>query len=59
MRILSTVLGLAAVLFSVSAWHWMADASFWNLSHSVTFTLLPMVGLYLLYKAAEDALEEH
>ena len=54
MRILSTVLGLFLVVFGVSGWT-SAGMDFWNLSHSVAFTLLPMLGLYLLYKAAEDA----
>ena len=44
MNALSAVLGLGAVLFSISAWHVGSDMAFWNLSHTITFTLLPTPG---------------
>ena len=58
MNALSAVLGLGAVLFSISAWHVGSDMAFWNLSHTITFTLLPMLGTWMLWKSYEDAREE-
>ena len=58
MQILSTVLGLGAILFSISAWQIGYGASFWNLTHSVAFTLLPMLGTWMLWKTVKDASED-
>ena len=57
MKIVQTIAGLFLVLFSVSAWHLMGDASFWNLSHTVAFTVLPVIGVWLLWRTAEEAIE--
>ena len=55
MRITQVIAGLFLVVFGVSGWT-SVDMAFWNLSHSVAFTLLPMLGLWLLWKTAEDAI---
>ena len=58
MKIFYAMIGLGAVLFGISAWQFV-DASFWNWSHSVVFTLIPMMGMGILTKVALDSTEEH
>ena len=57
MRILQVVLGIGAVLVSISAWHVGYGMTFWNLSHTVTFSIIPMMGMWMLWKSYEDASE--
>ena len=57
MKIIQIIAGLFAVLFSVTAWYQMSDAVFWNYSHTISFTLLLIIGVWLLWKTAEEVLD--
>ena len=54
--ILIIALHFGMILYSVAAWHFGSGMNFWNWTHSLTFTILPIWGFTVLiavYKRLE------
>ena len=54
MKVLATALGFGAIIFSVSAWHLGFGMGWWNLTHSIAYTLLPVLGTWIIVSSLRD-----